>query len=118
MKIKLVSVIVNDPVEAHKRYTEVFGFVSTMFMPEAMLAIVASPEDEGGVQLLLEPNDNPIAKEFQTKIYEAGLPVIIFEPEDIQAEYERLKGLGVPFKGALEANEYGTQAIFEDGCGN
>jgi hypothetical protein len=46
---------------AHKFYTEVLGFVSRTFVPEAYLAIVASPEEPNGTGLLLEPGDNPIS---------------------------------------------------------
>ena len=118
MKIALTSVFVHDPIEAFKFYTEVLGFTSKMYMPEANLAIVASPEDPDGTGLLLEPNDNPIAKTYQQAIYKAGIPVIVFSADDIQLEYERLKERGVIFKKAPTKTEWGTEAIFEDTCGN
>jgi catechol 2,3-dioxygenase-like lactoylglutathione lyase family enzyme len=65
MKIALTSVFVPDPTAAHKFYTEVLGFASKMYMPEAYLAIVASPEDMNGTSLLLEPDNNPIAKAYK-----------------------------------------------------
>ncbi len=58
----MTGVHVNSPVEAFTFYTEVLGFVEKMYMPEAQLAIVVSPEESEGTALLLEPNDNPIAK--------------------------------------------------------
>src|SRR3712207_1326209 len=100
MKIGLTSVFVDDPNKAFKLYTEVLGFVERLYMPEAALAIVASPEDPGGTGLLLEPNDNPIARTYQEALYQAGLPCIVFATEDIQQEYERLKELGVVFRKA------------------
>ena len=118
MKIALTSVFVHNPIEAFKFYTEVLGFTSKMYMPEANLAIVASPENPDGTSLLLEPNDNPIAKTYQEAIYKAGLPVIVFSADDIQQEYERLKNRGVVFRKAPAKTEWGTEAIFEDGCGN
>ena len=48
MKITLVSVFVKDPVEAHHFYTELLGFRTQRFMPEANLAIVVSPEQPEG----------------------------------------------------------------------
>ena len=60
MKIQLTSVLVDDVAKAHKFYTEVLGFVEQMYMPEAQLAIVVSPEQPDGTALLLEPSDNPI----------------------------------------------------------
>ncbi len=118
MKIALTSVFVNSPLEAFTFYTEILGFVKKMYVPEAYLAIVASGEDPDGTALLLEPNDNPIAKAYQDGIYTTGLPVIIFTVGDIQTEYERLKNKGVVFRKAPKKTEYGIEAVFEDTCGN
>ena len=118
MKIALTSVFVNDPIKAFKFYTEVLGFVERMYMPEAYLAIVASPEEPGGTGLLLEPNNNPIARTYQEAIYKAGLPAIVFGVEDIQKEYERLRERGVVFTQEPTKSDWGTQAVFEDTYGN
>jgi predicted enzyme related to lactoylglutathione lyase len=118
MKIALTSVPVNSPVEAFKFYTKVLGFVEKIYMPEANLAIVVSPEEPDGTALLLEPNDNPIAKTFQEALYKAELPPIVFGVADIRKEYERLKKLGVVFRKEPTKTEWGTQALFEDTCGN
>jgi predicted enzyme related to lactoylglutathione lyase len=118
MKIALTSVTVNNPVEAFTFYTEVLGFVKRLYVPEAALAIVASPEDPDGTGLLLEPSDNPIAKTFQEAVYQAGLPIIVFGSEDIQKEYQRLKALGVVFRKEPTKTDWGVEAIFEDTCGN
>ncbi len=118
MKIALTSVFVDDPTKAFKFYTQVLGFIEKMYIPEAHLAIVASPEEPDGTGLLLEPNDNPIASTYQEALYKQGLPVIVFGVEDIHKEYERLKNLGVMFSGEPTTTEWGTQAVFEDACGN
>lgn len=118
MKIGLTSVFVNDPVAAFKFYTEVLGFVEKLFVPDAQLAIVVSPDDRDGTALLLEPNENPIAKSYQEAIYQAGLPPIVLSVTDIQAEFERLKGRGVVFRQEPTKTEWGTLAVFEDTCGN
>jgi predicted enzyme related to lactoylglutathione lyase len=118
MKIALTSVPVNNPIEAFTFYTEVLGFVKRLYMPEAYLAIVASPEDPDGTGLLLEPNNNPIAKTFQEGVYQAGLPIIVFGTAHIHQEYERLKALGVVFRKQPTKTDWGIEAIFEDTCGN
>lgn len=118
MKIQLVSVFVNDPIEAHTFYTEKLGFKSHMFMPEAYLAIVISPEQPEGTTLLLEPNMNLGAKEFQAGVYNAGLPIIVFSTPDIHKEYTRLKALGVVFRREPTQTDYGIETVFEDTCGN
>lgn len=118
MKIALTSVFVEDPIKAFKFYTEVLGFVEKLYMPEASLAIVVSPEEPDGTGLLLEPNGNPIAKTYQEAIFKAGLPAIVFGVTDIQQEYERMKSLGVIFRSEPAKTEWGTQVVFEDTCGN
>jgi predicted enzyme related to lactoylglutathione lyase len=118
MKIKMVSVPVKSPVDAHKFYTEKLGFVSKMFMPEAYVAIVASSEDPEGTGLLLEPSENTFYKTFQEEVYKAGMPIIVFGVTDVQKEYEKLKSRGIVFKKPPTKNEWGTEAIFDDTCGN
>ena len=118
MKIALTSVLVDDPIKAFKFYTEVLGFVERMYIPEAYLAIVVSPEDRDGTGLLLEPNNNPISKPFQQGVYEMGLPIIVFSVADIQQEYERLLARGVVFREPPTKTDWGIQAVFDDTCGN
>lgn len=119
MKIALTSIFVNDPLKAHAFYTEKLGFISRMLVPDANLAIVASPEEPDGTGLLLEPSDNPVGKTYQQAIYQQGLPAIVFGVADIYQEAERLKNLGVVFRKEPAAVEYGGHdAILEDTCGN
>jgi len=118
MKISLTGVYVDDPNKAFKFYTEALGFVEKLYIPEAQLAIVVSPEEPGGTGLLLEPNNNEIARSYQEALYREGLPAIVFGVEDVQREYERLKDKGVVFTQEPTTTEWGTQAIFEDTCGN
>ena len=118
MKIAMTSISVNDPIEAFMFYTQKLGFKEKMFMPEMKLAIVVSPEDENGTTLLLEPRGNLGSDIFFDGIYNAGIPVIILGSNDVEAEFERLKNRGVVFKQAPTKTEWGTQAIFDDTCGN
>ena len=118
MKIALTNVFVDDPTRAFTFYTQVLGFTERLYMPEAQLAIVASPEEPGGTGLLLEPNDNPIARTYQEALYSQGLPAIVLGVEDVQKEYDRLKGLGVVFSQEPTTTEWGTQAVLDDTCGN
>lgn len=118
MRISLTSIPVDSPVKAHQFYTEVLGFVSRVFMPEANLAIVASPEEPAGVGLLLEPNDDAAYKALQSMAYQRGMPIIVFGVDDIAAEYERLRGRGVIFSQPPTQQDFGTTALFDDTCGN
>lgn len=118
MKIQLTSVFVDDPVKAFRFYTEKLGFVERMFVPEAQLAIVASPEQPDGTGLLLEPNGNLGAKQFQDGVYKAGLPIIVFGVDDIQKEVEILRGRGVKITQEPTKADWGTHAVFDDDNGN
>jgi predicted enzyme related to lactoylglutathione lyase len=118
MKIALTSVFVEDPIKAHKFYTEVLGFQSKVFMPEAQLAIVVSPEDADGTALLLEPRGDSFAKTYQESVYGEGLPIIVFSAEDVEAERKSLEARGVAFRDDLAKPDWGLQNLFEDTFGN
>ncbi|WP_131535845.1 VOC family protein [Pedobacter nototheniae] len=118
MKIALTSVFVNNPAAAFKFYTEILGFVEKLKMPEANLFIVASAEEPNSTSLMLEPNENAIAKTYQEGIYSSNIPVIVFSVDDINKEYELLKALGVQFKNEPVKTHGGTEATFDDGFGN
>ncbi|TRM11699.1 VOC family protein [Lentibacillus cibarius] len=122
MRINVINVFVDDQDKALQFYTDVLGFQKKRDMPvgdgEFKWLTVISPEDPGGVELLLEPNDNEAAKTYQQAIYEQGIPAISFVVDDIWAEYERMKNRNVNF--IVEPTDSGpvTFAIFDDTCGN
>lgn len=110
--------MVNDPIKAFKYYTEVLGYVEKMYMPDTHVAIIVSPEEPNGTQILLEPRGNLGSKEFFEGIYKAGLPVIVMGVDDVLAEYGKLTARGVKFTKTPEKNEWGIEAVFDDTCGN
>ena len=120
MRITLTSVFVSDQDEALRFYTETLGFVKKHDLPvgEFKWLTVVSPDDPDGTELLLEPNDNPVAQEYQKGIFDQGIPAASFSVTDIRAEYEKLKSLGVAF--TMEPTELAnvTIAVFDDTCGN
>ena len=120
MKIKLTSVFVDDQEKALKFYTEMLGFEKKHDIPlgEFKWLTVVSPEEPEGTELLLEPDDNPASRAFQNAIYEQGIAAAAFNVDDVEQEYERLKGLGVEFK--TEPTDMGssTIALLDDTCGN
>lgn len=120
MKIKLTSVFVDDQDEALKFYTGKLGFVKKQDFPvgEFKWLTVVSPEEPNGVELLLEPSDNPAAQAYKKALFEQGIPAAAFAADDIQAEYARLKELGVEF--SMEPTDMGTAivAVFNDTSGN
>lgn len=121
MRVTVTSVMVNDLPKAHKFYTEVLGFVTKHNVPlggGASWITVVSPEDPDGVEVLLEPTGHPASPVFQKALYDSGTPLTLFTVSDIQAEYERLKALGVEFRGEPMKTDSGTLAIFDDTVGN
>ena len=79
---------------------------------------VVSPDELDGVQLLLEPNNNPAAQTFQAAIFEQGIAATSFAVADIQREYERLQSLGVRFTMPPTPMGPATICVFDDTCGN
>ena len=118
MKVSLVSMPVHDPVEAHEIYTTKLGFVSKEFDRDAQLAVVVSPDDPTGAQLLLEPCKGSFAEDYQKAAFEANLPIMVFSVKDIESELLRLKKAGIRIRLDLDNPEWGLENMFEDGCGN
>lgn len=120
MRISLTSVFVDDQDKAEQFYTEVLGFVKKFDFPvgDFRWLTVVSPEEPEGTQLVLEPDENPIAKTYKDAIYAQGIPVMTFGVDDIDAEYERMSGLGVRFTAKPTHTGGPTVAVFDDTCGN
>jgi predicted enzyme related to lactoylglutathione lyase len=122
MKIKLTSVSIEDYDKALKFYTEILGFVKKQDFPlgeGARWITVVSPEEPNGPELLLEPNASyPAMKALKESLVKDGIPYTAFQVNDVQAEYERMKDLGVEF--TMEPTNMGmtSAAIFDDTCGN
>jgi len=120
MKIKLMSVLVSDQDKALKFYTEILGFVKKTDISAGKYRwlTVVSPEDQDGVQLVLEPNENPAARTYQEAIFKQGVRATSFFVDDIQKEHARLKKLGVKFTMEPTKVTGSTIAVFDDTCGN
>jgi catechol 2,3-dioxygenase-like lactoylglutathione lyase family enzyme len=121
MKIHLTSVFVDDQAKALRFYTEILGFVKKHDVPvgekDRWLTVV-SPDEPGGTELLLEPAGHPAVKPYRDTLVKDGIPLHQFAVDDVNAEYERLHGLGVHF--TQEPLDMGpvTTAVFDDTCGN
>ena len=120
MKIKLNSIFVDNQDKAFKFYTEVLGFQKSKDIPvgEFKWLTVTSPEGPADVELVLEPNANPAAKQFQEAIFKQGIPITAFEVDDIRSEFQRLKARGVLFTMEPAAAGPIVISIFSDTCGN
>lgn len=120
MKITMNSVLVDDQDKALAFYTEVLGFVKKFDFPigELRWLTLVSPDEPEGAQLLLEPNDNPVARSYQKSLFEQGKPLTAFAVENVQQEYERMKALGVVFASEPIKTPGATLVALDDTCGN
>ena len=120
MRIHLTSVLVDDQEKALKFYTEVLGFVKKTEIPmgEFRWLTVVSPQHPDGTELVLEPDAHPAAKPFKQALVKDGIPFTSFAVDDVHAEYERLRALGVVFTQPPTDMGPVTVATLDDTCGN
>ncbi|OZM71749.1 bleomycin resistance protein [Amycolatopsis antarctica] len=120
MRINLASVLVDDQEKARRFYTEVLGFVTKHDIPmggDRWLTVV-SPQAPDGTELVLEPSGHPAVPPFKEALVADGIPYTSFAVDDVEAEYRRLRELGVRF--TQEPTNMGpvTTAVLDDTCGN
>ena len=120
MKLRIMSVFVDDQGKALKFYTEKLGFQKKTDVKagEYRWLTVASPEEPDGPELLLEPNATPVAKAYQQGLRAQSTPAAMFMVNDIQAEYDRLSKLGVKFTMPVTKTTGSRIARLDDTCGN
>jgi predicted enzyme related to lactoylglutathione lyase len=119
MKIKLMSVYVDDQEKALRFYTEVLGFVKKADFsngPYRWLTVV-SAEEPNGTELQLALS-NPAAKTFQQANFQQGQAAANFFTDDVQADYERMKAHGAEFTMPPTDVKYAWIATLNDTCGN
>jgi len=119
VKIALTSVFVDDQEKALRFYTDVLGFVTKHDVPlgEHRWLTVVSPESPD-VELLLEPDGHPAVLPFTQALVADGIPAASFAVDDVHAETERLKALGVTFTQEPLSMGPVTTAVLDDTCGN
>lgn len=121
MRIRLESVPVTDQEAALRFYTQVLGFIKKRDLPMggARFLTVVSAEEPDGAELMLEPGgEHPATKAYKEALYNEGIPVTAFAVDDIRAEYDRLSGAGVSFRGEPAEMGGSIAATLDDTCGN
>jgi catechol 2,3-dioxygenase-like lactoylglutathione lyase family enzyme len=120
MRIYISQVFVDDQEKAHRFYTDVLGFQTKDDVPvgaDRWLTVV-SPDDPGGPELLLEPDSHPAVRPYKEALVTDGIPATSFAVDDVPAEVNRLKAMGVKFtQDPLDMGPVVT-AVFDDTCGN
>ena len=121
MRIGLTSIFVDDQDQAERFYTEILGLkikTNAPYGPGERWLTVVSPEDPDGVELVMHLADEP-ARVFRQANRAIGGPVISLRTDDCQRDAERLKAEGVVFVKEPARMDYGgTDAVFDDTCGN
>jgi predicted enzyme related to lactoylglutathione lyase len=120
MKIKMTSVYVDDQNKALRFYTEVLGFTKKTDFSQGPYRwlTVASPEEPDGTELQLALNNNPAATAYQQALFQQNQPAAMFFSDDVQAEYERMKGCGAEFTMPPTDVTASKIAMLKDTCGN
>ncbi len=121
IRVKLISILVNDQNRARAFYTEKLGFKikHDIDMGGAFWLTLTAPDDANGVELLLEPNSGFAEAGAMTEaLYARGIPQAQLYTADIAAEYDALQTKGVIFKAAPAAMGPTLFADFDDTCGN
>jgi len=120
MKIVVTSVFVDDQEKALQFYTGILGFVKKHDIPmgHARWLTLVAPADLEGTELLLEPDGHPAVKPFKQALVADGIPATSFGVDDVHAEYERLRSLGVQFSQPPVEMGPVTTAVFDDTSGN
>ena len=120
MKIGHTSVMVDDQDKALTFYTEVLGFTPKHDIPlgRHRWITVVSPEDPGGTELVLEPDEHPAVRAYKDALVADGIPCTAFTVDDVVAEYGRLQELGVQFTQTPTNMGPVTTAVLDDTCDN
>lgn len=120
MKIYVTSVFVQDQAKALDFYTRVLGFEVKHDVPvgEHRWLTVVEKGSPGGTQLLLEPSEHPAVRPFKDALVRDGIPATSFQVDDLNAEFDRLRGLGVEFTQTPVVAGTVKMAVLNDTCGN
>jgi catechol 2,3-dioxygenase-like lactoylglutathione lyase family enzyme len=120
VKITLTSILVDDQAKALAFYTDVLGFEKKNDVPlgEHRWLTVVSPAAPDGVELVLEPDEHPAARQFKAALVADGIPFTSFTVDDIDAEYELLLARGVRFTQPPTSMGPVFTAVLDDTCGN
>jgi catechol 2,3-dioxygenase-like lactoylglutathione lyase family enzyme len=120
LQIRHVILKVDDLDKALAFYTNVLGFVKTRDDRRGShrWLTVAARKGPRGAELVLEPNSHRPARVSQQALYDAVFPAAILSTNDVAAEYQRLKTLGVKFRGKPKQVGSRSFAFFDDTCGN
>ena len=120
MKIYVTSVFVEDQAKALDFYTRVLGFEVKHDVPvgQHRWLTVVERGNPVGTELLLEPSEHAAVKPFKDALVRDGIPATSFQVDDLGAEFDRLRDLGVEFTQTPMVAGTVKMAVLDDTCGN
>lgn len=120
MRIYVTSIFVDDQAKACAFYTGRLGFQVKHDIPvgEHRWLTLTARNDPDGTELLLEPSDHAAVPPFKAALVADGIPAASFQVDDLDAEFGRLRGLGVEFVQAPTQTGEVKVAVLSDTCGN
>jgi uncharacterized glyoxalase superfamily protein PhnB len=128
IKINTAQLWVHDQDEALAFYTQKVGMEvrSDVTLPEMgdfrWLVVGPPGQDDVGIVLMAIPGppvmDAETAEQVRNLAAKGFAGTVFLTTEDIQADYEELKGRGVEFVEAPEQRPYGIDSGFRDPTGN
>src|SRR5215218_7525167 len=119
MKIKIMSLHVDDQEKALRFYTDKLGFVKKSDVTQGPFRwlTVASAEEPEGTELQLALNNDPAAKAYQQARFQQSQPAAMFFTDDLQADYERMRARGAEFTQPPTDVTASKIATVSDTCG-
>ncbi|GAB1582281.1 VOC family protein [Phyllobacterium phragmitis] len=120
MRIYVTSVFVEDQAKALDFYTRVLGFEVKHDIPlgDYSWLTVVEKGNPDGTELLLEPSEHPAVRPYKEALVRDGIPATSFQVDDLEAEFDRLRKLGVEFtQPPMNAGSV-KMAVLNDTCGN
>lgn len=121
MKIKMMTLHVDDQEKALRFYTEKLGFLKKADFGHGgyRWLTVVSAEEPSGVELVLAPSaSQPAAQAFQQALRQQGQAAAMFFVDDINEERARLQAAGVAFTMPPTKTTGSIIAMLDDTCGN
>lgn len=120
MRLQTVSIFVDDQQRALDFYTSVLGFTVTADVPmgEHRWLTVRLGDGADVTDVSLEPKAHPAAVAFTEALLADGIPFCQLGVDNVEAEHERLTGLGVTFTQPPTDLGPVKVAVLDDTCGN
>ena len=120
MRIYITSIFVDDQAKACAFYTRKLGFQLKRDIPlgDYRWLTLTARDDPDGTELLLEPSNHAAVGPFKAALMADGIPGTSFQVDDLDAEFRRLRDLGVDFVQAPMPAGEARLAVLNDTCGN